>query len=270
MWTLYIWLCEIVLTKNSTTNYNLVMAVLSMFIMLIKGIMWMLHVLPPVVSALMHAILIVLFSIAVAYQASPDMTDPRHPQPGPPWYITKSCSVSYSKSNVGYCEQAKATFAGFVAMLGVFVIIFVLSAWSCIPSKAQRAEYEEKQRQKKLRWAHLDEPDPRTVDSDLQPPETPGFQLGMNPVTPRTLAFNTLGGTKDLPLRTTERTETATKSSTFSLRSPGILRTPMTLGSPRAEQKAEPVVSERSLSPNPGAGMFFPPPPRESEKKGKR
>lgn len=259
-----------VLTRISTTNYNLVMAVLSMFIMLIKGIMYMLHVLPPILSAVIHAILIVLFAVAVDYQASPDMSDPRHPQKGPAWFITKPCSVSYSKSNVGYCQQAKATFACFTAMLGVFAIFFILSVWSCIPSKTQRAEYEEKKRQKKLRWAHLDEPDTRTIDSDFQVPETPGIQLGMSPVTPRTLAFNTLGGTKNLPLRTTERTVGATQSTTFSLRSPGILRTPMTLGSPRMEEKAEPVVSEQSISPNQGAGMYFPPPPKESDKKAKR
>lgn len=267
-------LCEggDVLTVLSITNYNLVMSVLSMFIMLVKGIMWMLHVLPPIISAIMHAILIVLFTISVVYQASPDTSDPRHPQTGPPWYITKSCSVTYSKSNVGYCMQAKATFAGFTAMLIVFWIIFLLSAWSCIPSKEQKAAYEEKRRQKKLRWAHLDEPDPRprTADTGLRVPETPGYQLGMSPVTPRTLAFNTLGGSKELPLRATEATAPVTHSTTFSLRSPGILRTPMTLGSPRAEEKYEPVVSERSLSPDPGAGMYFPPPPRESERKGKR
>lgn len=249
------------------------MSVLSMFIMLVKGIMYMLHVLPPIVSAVIHAILVILYSVAVAWQASPDLTDPRHPQRGPPWYITKSCSVCYNKSNIGYCKQAKATFACFVAMLGVFGIFFILSAWSCIPSKAQKVEYAEKKeqkRQKKLRWAQLDQPDPRAVDLDLQAPDTPGIQLGMSPQTPRTLAFNTLGGTKDLPLRTTERSVPVPQSTTFSLRSPGILRTPMTLGSPRMEEKAETVVSERAVSPNAGTGMYFPPPPRESEKKGKR
>lgn len=238
-----------------------------MFLMLVKGIMYMLHVLPPVISAIVHAILIILYSIAVAYQASSDTSDPRHPQTGPAWYITKSCSVTYDKSNVGYCRQAKATFACFATMLGVFVIYFVLSVWSCIPSKTQKAEYEEKQRQKKMRWAHLDDPDPRAMDAEDQVPETPGFQLGMSPVTPRTLAFNTLGGTKDLPLRSTEKTSTQT--STFALRSPGIVRTPMTLGSQK-EEKSGPVVSEGRLSPNPGSAMYFPPPPKQSDRKAQR
>lgn len=256
------------------------MAVLSMFLMLVKGIMYMLHVLPPIVSAVVHLILIILYSVAVSYQASSDTSDPRHPQNGPAWYITKSCSVVHDRSLMGYCQQAKATFACFVAMLAVFIIYFILSAWSCIPSKAQKEEYEEKRRQKKLRWAHLDEQEPRSAASEYPYtiPDTPGVQLGMSPFTPRTLAFNTLGGTQDLQLRPTERTLTTEQSSNYSLRSPGILRTPMTLGpksprtpsTPRIEEKASPVVSEQALSPSSGVDMYFPPPPKESSRKGKR
>lgn len=254
-----------------------------MFLMLVKGIMYMLHVLPPIVSAVVHVVLIILYSVAVSYQASSDTSDPRHPQNGPAWYITKSCSVTHNPSLTGYCQQAKATFACFVAMLGIFVIYFGLSAWSCIPSKEQKQEYEEKRRQKKLRWAHLDEPDPRSADSEYQfnTPDTPGVQLGMSPFTPRTLAFNTLGGTHDLPLRSTDRmttTNTTTQSPRFSLRSPGILRTPMTLGpksprtplAPNAQEKASPLVSERALSPSSGVDMYFPPPPKESNQKSRR
>lgn len=243
----------------------------------------MLHVLPPIVSAVVHVILIILYSVAVSYQASSDTSDPRHPQNGPAWYITKSCSIAHDRNLIGYCQQAKATFACFVAMLGVFIIYFCLSAWSCIPSKAQKQEYEEKQRQKKLRWAHLDEPDPRSADPEYQynVPHTPGVQSGMSPFTPRTLAFNTLGGTNDLPLRSTERTtatDTTTQSSRFSLRSPGLLRTPMALGpksprtplTPNTQEKTSPLVSERALSPNSGVDMYFPPPPKESNQKSRR
>lgn len=251
------------------TNYNLVISVLSMFLMLVKGTMYMLHVLPPVVSVVLHSILIILFSVAVAYQASPDMTDPTRPQRGAAWYIMKSCSVAHDKSLVGYCLQAKATFACFVAMLGIFVIYFGLSAWSCFPSKQHRLEYEEKQRQKKLRWAPLDD-DPASADSAY--PQTPGLQLGLSPMTPRTTAFNKLGGTRDLPLRATEKSDAPTKTSTFALRSPGILRTPMTLGFKKADkgEKEEPQVSEQAVSPNPASGsqIYFPPPPKESSRKG--
>lgn len=73
--------------------------------------MYILHVWPPILSALVHGILVTLFAISISYQAAPDMGDPQHPQPGAPWYITKSCSVAYNPNNVHYCEQAKAAFA---------------------------------------------------------------------------------------------------------------------------------------------------------------
>lgn len=237
-----------------------------MFFMLVKGTMYMLHVLPPVVSALLHAVLMAIYAVAVAFQGSSDTTDPTRPQNGPPWYVTKSCSVAQNKSLIGYCQQAKATFACFVAMIGIFFIYFVLSVWSCFPSKAHKLEYEEKQREKKLRWAHLDEPDTRELDSDY-PPETPGLQSGMYPVTPRTLAFNKLGGTRDLPLRAPGTANT--KTSTFALRSPGILRTPMTLASPRENKEVSVLTSEAPVSPRPEAQMYFPPPPKESSGKNK-
>ena len=256
---------------RSITNYNLVIAVLSMFFMLVKGTMYMLHVLPPVVSAVLHAILATLYAVAVAFQASSDTTDPRRPQNGPPWYITKSCSVTLDKELVGYCQQAKATFACFVTMLGVFTIYLGLSIWSCFPSKAHQIEYEEKKRAEKMKWAHLDEPDPRSADSDYYGtvPDTPGVQLGMNPVTPRTLAFNKLGGTRGLlPLRTQEKEKEkdkdTTKTTTFSLRSPGILRTPMTLG-PKKEKRESLTAASEVVSPENEGQMYFPPPPKQSK-----
>jgi hypothetical protein len=76
-----------------------------------------LHVLFPVLSVLIHGLELGLYSYSVFGQTSPDTLDPKHSNPGPPWYITKSCSVAVLKSNVGYCQQAKASF--FVAVFMV-------------------------------------------------------------------------------------------------------------------------------------------------------
>src|SRR5271154_6418972 len=106
-----------------------------MFIMLTKSIMYIVHVFPPILSVIIHAILIALYAVSVSYQIAPDMSDPEHPQPGAPWYITKSCSVAYSKSNIGYCLQAKAAFACTVTIMGLFVLYFGVALWSCFPSR---------------------------------------------------------------------------------------------------------------------------------------
>lgn len=97
--------------SSSLTNYNLVIGVLSTFLLLTKAPMHVLRVFHPPLSAIVHGSLTALYIVSARFQAGSDMTDPRHPQPGPPWYITKNCNVAYYKSNIGYCQQAKSLFA---------------------------------------------------------------------------------------------------------------------------------------------------------------
>jgi hypothetical protein len=235
-----------------------------MFLMLTKGTMYILHVFPPVLSVLVHAALIVLYTISVYYQGSPDKTDPEHPSNGPVWYITKSCSVTKNKNLIGYCKQAKATFALACAMLGIFVIYFGIAVWSCIPSKVQKREYMERKNARKSKWDRLEAMHEEAKAAGAIPytvPETPGPQTGFNPMTPRTQAFNTLGGTKDLPLRNHFSSPNAPTSPTYNLRSPTMPRSPLSMGFDQQSQAS--VKKEETASPN----MYFPPPPKQSSKK---
>jgi len=255
------------------TNFNVVIVVLSMFIMLVKSVMYMLHVFPPILSVLVHAVVIALYTVSVDYQASSDTTDPAHPQNGPPWYITKSCSVTHDKSLVGYCQQAKASFACTCTMLGLFVIYFGLAVWSCFPSKQQRGQYAEEKRLKAEKYARfetVEDPASGRLTTVYPTPQTPGFQGGLNPMTPRTMAFNTLGGTKDLPLRSQFSTPTAATSPSFAIRSPDLPRSPMSpgfidrVGTDLHMGKS----AEAGLSPTnaPAPQLYFPPPPKTSKK----
>lgn len=243
-----------------------------MFIMLVKGVMYMLHVFPPILSVVVHAILIALYAVSVDYQASSDTTDPEHPQNGPPWYITKSCSVTKNKSLVGYCTQAKASFACSCAMLGVFAIYFAFALWSCVPSKEQRREHAQDKRLKAEKWARFETvEDPVTGETTAAypVPQTPGTQGGLNPMTPRTLAFNKLGGTKDLPLRSHFSTPKAPKSPSFALRSPELPRSPMSPGfidragtDFQGGRFAETGLTHDVEAPQ----LYFPPPPKVSKR----
>ena len=250
-----------------------------MFIMLIKSVMYMLHVFPPVLSAIVHIAILILWAVSVDYQASSDTTDPDHPQHGPPWYITKSCSVSHTKSNVEYCKQAKASFACSCAMLGIMVIYFGFALYSCFPNRQQKEEYAEKQRVKAERWAkfetYQDDETGETTTARFPVPDTPG-QQSLNPMTPRTMAFNTLGGTKDLPLRThfsSPNAPTATTSPPLTIRSPDMPRSPMNLsfiqriGADRNNGKSpefEHFSPQNNEETTPQ--LYFPPPPKISKK----
>lgn len=246
------------------TNFNVVISVLSMFIMLAKAVMYMLHVFPPVLSVLIHGTLIALYAVSIDYQASSDTSDPAHLQKGPPWYITKSCSVAHSKNNIGYCQQAKAAFACTCVMLVVFVGYFGFALWSCFPSKAHQEEYAEKRRSRAERYGQLEEVKTPNGGYHLssQVPHTPGFQgvNAVNPMTPRTMAFNRLGGTRsEAPIRSHFSSPNAPKSPTYALRSPDIPRSPMGPGFDQGASRADEEAAR--------TGMFFPPPPKVSSKK---
>lgn len=100
-----------ILILDSTTNFNVVIAILSVFILLCKIIMTVCGVFHPLLSLFAHSGLVAVWAVSIHNQAGPDMSDPAHPQPGAPWYITKSCGPPVKPSLIGYCKQAKAAFA---------------------------------------------------------------------------------------------------------------------------------------------------------------
>jgi hypothetical protein len=104
-------------TCNSNTQYALVLSVLTMFILLCKITMFIVHVWYPIIAFLVHIVLTGLWAAAMYIQTAPDTIDPNHVNHGAPWYITKSCSISSSNKVKGFCEQAKATFALSAVML---------------------------------------------------------------------------------------------------------------------------------------------------------
>jgi hypothetical protein len=99
---------------SSVTKFNLTISLLTVFILLVKSIAVIMNVMYPIVSLLVHGLQLGLWAYSVHGQTAPDTSDPEHPNYGAPWYITKPCSVSKLPQDVGYCEQAKASF--FVAI----------------------------------------------------------------------------------------------------------------------------------------------------------
>lgn len=103
----------------SITNFNLVIGVVGVFLLIAKVPTHLLRAFYPPLSVVIHGSLVALYMVSARFQAGSDTTDPQHPQPGPPWYITKNCNVAAHKSNIGYCQQAKALFATTIVILCV-------------------------------------------------------------------------------------------------------------------------------------------------------
>ncbi|KAF2173113.1 hypothetical protein M409DRAFT_17062 [Zasmidium cellare ATCC 36951] len=186
------------------TTFNVVISVLSMFILLVKSIMFVLHIFIPALSVFVHALLVALYAVSIYNQSRPDMSDPDHPSPGLPWYLSKGCSYA-EPGNHGYCLQARASFAVVIVMTALFATYLGHSIWSAIPTErekvAREAEYQSDLEMKKLSMYHDDEmsrDERREMHRQMflnlpKTPNTPGFGVH-NPMTPRTTAFTQLNG----------------------------------------------------------------------------
>jgi hypothetical protein len=122
-----------------------------------------------------------LYACAAAFQAGSDTTDSRHPQNGPPWYITKPCKVAYSPSNIGYCQQAKSLFAVTVIATTIYFAQTVLALMSCFVTKEEKEAYRQRQQEKQEERDAED----RALREYEEILKSPGFAPpGMQPYTP--------------------------------------------------------------------------------------
>ena len=115
------------LIQHSTTYYNVIISVVSLFSLLIRVIGFVCNVFYPIFSVVLHGGLAAIYAVAIHNQAASDMSDPKKPQPGAPWYITKSCGPPVTPRLKSYCQQAKAAFA--LTVLLTFVALFQFFAY---------------------------------------------------------------------------------------------------------------------------------------------
>ncbi|OJJ97884.1 hypothetical protein ASPACDRAFT_80012 [Aspergillus aculeatus ATCC 16872] len=221
------------------TRYNLVLGILAVFMWITKIPLHILHMLYPPVCAFVHAGLVAVWIYSVRYQAGPDMSDPDHPQPGAPWYITKKCSVAYVKSNVHYCQQAKALFAFSIIIILFYFGITCLSLRNCIITEEERLEIEERREDERAMKEFED-----FVLKSPGIPMTTMQPLGMPPKSPMhhvTTAPSDGGSSSDLPLRQHFSTPNPRRSM---------------------QQDSTETLSGHQPQPQP----YFPPPPKKAAK----
>ncbi|CZT16822.1 uncharacterized protein RCC_02656 [Ramularia collo-cygni] len=182
------------------TTFNMVISVVSMFILLVKSAMFVLHVFIPVISVFAHALLVALYSVSIYNQSRPDTSDPDLRSGSLPWYLSKGCSYA-DAANKGYCLQARATFAVAIVMTLLFALYLGYSIWSLFPTQGERvereADYQSDLEMKKLSMYGMDDDLSREQRREqnraifLNLPKTPTFAP---PFTPRTTAFQQLSG----------------------------------------------------------------------------
>ena len=90
------------------TDSNLGIAIASLVICVVRGVTGRLHYSPRFVEVLYDIMLGVLWTTCTIQQLSGDFTDLDHPSQHP-WYLTKSCRVSW-KRNRSFCRVSQASF----------------------------------------------------------------------------------------------------------------------------------------------------------------
>jgi len=190
-----------VVWSQFTTTFNVVASVLGMFILLVKVVVFVMHLFLPLLSVFVHGLMLALFAVSLRNQSTPDMSDPDNPSPGLPWYMSKGCSYA-TPSNKGFCMQARASFGVTCTMVALYSIYLIYSIYSTIPTQHERAL-----RADNIELKKLTEYRPQTMTRDeqrdmnrqifLNLPKTPTTPWGRdpsNPMTPRTVAFTQLNG----------------------------------------------------------------------------
>ncbi|KXL47336.1 MAG: hypothetical protein FE78DRAFT_144283 [Acidomyces sp. 'richmondensis'] len=187
-------------------DYNVVVSVFSMFLLLVKSVMYILHIWIPLLSAIVSGLEVALYSTSLSNQSAPDMSDPQQPNPGLAWYLSKGCSYA-TEGNYSYCMQARAAYGTTCVMVALFSVYFLVSIHSCWITKEEKTERLEEREfdleMKRLQASSAAEDEMtrqekwetnRQIFMNLpKTPTTAGFGL-RSPMTPRTVAFTQLNG----------------------------------------------------------------------------
>ncbi|KAF2141995.1 uncharacterized protein K452DRAFT_287187 [Aplosporella prunicola CBS 121167] len=169
------------------TTWNLVISVLSMFILLTKTTLFTMHMFYPILSLLTHIACLAIYSVSLHGQIGHDTIDRDHPSTGLPWYIGHSCGMSSTNKIKGYCLQAKASFVMTILMVILFSIYIILAIHSMIPTKEQRLRHVSKVQEKSDRKSKIAALQAETLEAQASLSQYWAAQGHQYPLTPGTM-----------------------------------------------------------------------------------
>lgn len=179
--------------SQTLTSFNTAIAVLTMFIQLLKTVLFVMHVWYPLVNLVTSLAIMALWIVSAYGQAGPDHMDPSRPS-NVAWYVRKSCSYAAKDHYTHYCRLAKGSFAVTVLMLAIFLFNVILSIHSMVPNANTRAldqmdfdEFQENNGRHSTTFSSM-EKGHEMQEAVMTRPAIP------EPYTPRTTAFHTLNG----------------------------------------------------------------------------
>ncbi|RKF76807.1 hypothetical protein GcM1_224035 [Golovinomyces cichoracearum] len=123
--------------RHRLTDLNVAVSVLSLFLLLVKVVMFVLKIWFPILGTISSASICALWITSMYGQMGPDYIDHNHPS-HIAWYIGHSCDIARQSGNHHYCVLAKVTFANTVFMSAIFFLNTTLGIHSLLPSSQIR------------------------------------------------------------------------------------------------------------------------------------
>ncbi|KAI5467337.1 hypothetical protein BGZ63DRAFT_345364 [Mariannaea sp. PMI_226] len=172
------------------TNFNVAIAVLSLFMMMAKLTAFIMKVWYPIVGTFISLGMTALYTTSVYGLIGPDMVDKRYPA-HVAWYWRKGCGLAKPYGSYGHCRIAQGSLVVAVYLMVVYAVNLGFAAYGLLPNKTNDELSDDEEE-------YSDRSEPKDTQRwEMGSMRSPVFQ--QTPYTPRTQAFHTLD--RQLPLR---------------------------------------------------------------------
>ncbi|KAM0440949.1 hypothetical protein ACHAPT_000252 [Fusarium lateritium] len=175
------------------TDYNVAIAVISLFFLLSKLTAFIMKVWYPILATFINISMVTLYTVSVYGQIGPDYADPEYPAPAA-WYWRYGCDLAKPYGKYKSCRIAQGSLVVTLWLLVVYVANLVFAIYAMCPNKINDIPDDDDEEEEST----PSEPKEAGGVWEMHNMKTPTSARGM-PFTPRTQAFHTLD--RQLPLR---------------------------------------------------------------------
>lgn len=116
------------------TDLNVAISVISLFVLLTRLILLIMHVWYPIMALGSALGLLVLYAVSTYGQVGPDYADPQHPAPAA-WYFRFGCSLAKPYGKYSDCQLAQASLGLTLYMLVLYLVNTAFAVYALWPNQ---------------------------------------------------------------------------------------------------------------------------------------
>ncbi|KAF7558969.1 hypothetical protein G7046_g5186 [Stylonectria norvegica] len=181
---------------KTLTDFNVAIAVISLFMLLSKLIAFIMKVWFPIAATFINIGMVTIYAVSVYGQIGPDYADKRYPAHAA-WYFRYGCDMAKPYGQYSNCQLAQSSLGVTFFMMTLYLLNLGFSAYAMWPNKIQDIPDSDDDDD----YSPASEPKERQ-NWEMHSMKSPMSARAM-PYTPRTQAFHTLD--RQLPLRSQQQ-----------------------------------------------------------------